>query len=178
MDSRIHNKQNLCKPVASLVFTVETSSNGVARIVWCGQSDLNASQILRPPVDEEEKSALAEAKEFLMDELEHGAMGTKQVKSNARDADIAERTLKRAKAELKVRYDKEADGSWAWSLPTKEAKGGQPSTVGPVGTLGPLGTVGPLEGENSVGTTRNGNKKSPVCRTIRARSAGLEPATF
>ena len=135
-DRRIlaHNKQNLCRPSASLVFTVETASNGVARIVWRGQSELNASQILRPPVDEEEKSALAEAKEFLMDELRDGPMAAKQVKKNARDADIAERTLKRAKAELKVGSTKEADGSWTWSLPTKEAKGGQPPTVGPVGT--------------------------------------------
>src|ERR687889_234909 len=29
-----------------------------------------------------------------------------------------------------------------------------------------------------VGTTRNGKKKFPACRVKRARSAGLEPATF
>jgi hypothetical protein len=145
-----HNKQNLSKPSASLVFTVEAASNGVARIVWRGQSELNASQILRPPVDEEEKSALAEAKEFLVDELEDGPMAAKQVKSSARDADIAERTLTRAKAALKVKSNKEADGSWTWSLPTKEAKGGQSPTVGPVGTLGPL------EGENSAFLSKEG----------------------
>jgi hypothetical protein len=143
-----HNKQNLCKPAASLVFTIATASNGAARVVWCGQSELNASQILRAPVDEEEKSALAEAKEFLQDELRDGPMGAKQVKKNARDADIAERTLKRAKAELRVRSDKEADGSWTWSLPPKEAKGGQASTVGPDGPLGPLDKDGPIDREN------------------------------
>jgi hypothetical protein len=124
-------------------------------MAW-GQSDLNASQILRPPVDEDEKSALAEAKEFLLDELKDGPMGAKQVKKNSRGADIAERTLRRAKAELRVKSDKEADGSWTWSLPTKEAKGGQPPTVGPVGTLGTLGTVGPLEGENSAFLSEEG----------------------
>jgi hypothetical protein len=143
------NKQNLCKPSSSLVFTVETAPNGAARVAWHGQSELNASQILRAPVDEEEKSALSEAKEFLLDELGDGPMAAKQVKKNAREADIAERTLKRAKADLRVRSDKEADGSWTWSLPFKEVKGGQPSSVGPVGTLGPLDEDGPLESENS-----------------------------
>ena len=143
-----HNKQNLCKPAASLVFTVETAPNGAARVVWRGQSELSASQILRAPEDEEEKSALSEAKEFLQDELKDGLMAAKQVKRNAREADIAERTLKRAKAELRVKSDKEADGSWVWSLPPKEAKGGQTSTAGPVGTLGPLDKDGLLDGEN------------------------------
>src|SRR5215210_2938193 len=29
-----HNKQNLCNPAASLVFTVESAPNGAARIAW------------------------------------------------------------------------------------------------------------------------------------------------
>lgn len=144
-----HNKQNLCKPAVSLVFAVEAApNNGAARIAWHGQSELNASQILRAPADEEEKSALSEAKEFLVDELEDGPMAAKQVKKNACEADIAERTLKRAKADLRVKSTKEGDGSWVWSLSPKEAEEGQPSSVGPVGTLGPLDEDGPLEGGN------------------------------
>ena len=157
-----HNKQNLCKPVASLAFAVETAPNRAARIAWRGQSELSASQILRPPVDEEEKSALSEAKEFLQDELRDGPMAAKQVKKNARDADIAERTLKRAKQELRVGSKKEGDGSWTWSLPSEEAKGGQPSTVGPVGPLGTLPINKPNRAENqggqaeTVGPLQNG----------------------
>ncbi len=135
-----HNKQNLGKPSASLVFTIETAPNGAARVLWCGQSELNASQILRAPIDEEEKSALSEATEFLRDELQDGPMAAKQVKKNARDADISERTLKRAKADLRVKSTKEGDGSWTWSLPPsgKEAKEGQSTNLGPLGTVGPL----------------------------------------
>ncbi len=152
-----HNKQNLGKPSASLVFTIETASNGAARVVWCGQSELNASQILRAPVDEEEKSALSEATEFLRDELQDGPMAAKQVKKNARDADISERTLKRAKADLRVKSTKEGDGSWTWSLPpgSKEAKEGQSANPGPLGTVGPLagsqGTDSPYLSEEGQG---------------------------
>jgi len=92
---------------------------------------------------------LSEAKEFLLDELRDGPMAAKQVKKNARDADIAERTLKRAKAELRVSSDRKGDGSWVWSLPLKEAKGGQPSTVGPVGPVGPLEGDGSIDNENT-----------------------------
>jgi len=143
-----HNKQNLCKPSASLVFTIETASSGAACVVWHGQSELNASQILRAPVDEEEKSALSEAKEFLLDELKDGPMTARQVKKNARDADIADRTLKRAKAELRVGSNKEADGSWTWSVPTsdKEAKEDQSFNPDPLGTVGPLAGAQGAEG--------------------------------
>jgi putative DNA primase/helicase len=132
------NKQNLCKPAASLAFTLETASNGAARIAWRGRSELSAGQILQAPADEEEKSALSEAKEFLRGELEDGPMGAKQVKKNAREADVSERTLKRAKQALRVKSEKESDGSWTWSLPIPETQGSQPSNLGPLGTVGPL----------------------------------------
>jgi hypothetical protein len=133
-----HNKQNLSKPAASLVFKVETAPNGVARIDWRGQSELSAGQILRPPADEEDKSALMEAKEFLQDELKDGPMAAKQVNKNARDAGISERTLKRAKHALRVDSAKESDGSWTWSLRAEVVEEGHSSTDGPLGTVGPL----------------------------------------
>src|SRR5215212_9582261 len=150
------NKQNLCKPAASLVFTLETAPNGAARVLWCGQSELNASQILRAPPDEEEKSALSEAKEFLLDELKDSPMAAKQVKKNAWAGDISERTLKRAKGDLVVKSTKEADGSWTWSLPAKGAKGDHAPTDGPLGTLGPLDRDGPLEDEKSLYLSEEG----------------------
>jgi hypothetical protein len=41
-------------------------------IIWKRQTRLIASQLLKPPLDEEEKSALDEAKEFLVDQLKDG----------------------------------------------------------------------------------------------------------
>jgi hypothetical protein len=66
-------------------------------------------------------------------------MAAKQVKKNAEEAGIADRTLKRAKRELGVRSEKESDGSWTWSLPDKAAERGRDSTGGILGTVGPLG---------------------------------------
>jgi hypothetical protein len=91
----------------------------MARPTWsgAGHSELSASQILEATRDEEEKSALSEAKEFLQYELRDGPVAVQQVKKNARDSDMAERTLKRAKADLRVMSTKQGDGSWVWSLP-------------------------------------------------------------
>ncbi len=71
-------------------------------------------------------------------------MAAKQVKKNAREADISERTLKRAKQELRVKSEKESDGSWTWSLPARVTEEGHVPTNGSVGTLGPLEVDGLL----------------------------------
>jgi hypothetical protein len=141
-------KSNLSLPPESLVYRVETAANGAAHIVYEGTTETKASDLLKVPVDEEEKSAFSEAKEFLLAELEDGPMAAKQVKKNAHEADISERTLRRAKDALGAVSKKEGDGSWTWSLPLKGAKGGQATTDGPLGTLGLLEKDGPLEGED------------------------------
>jgi hypothetical protein len=132
-------KNNLSLPPESLAYRIETAENGAARIVYEGVSEATAGQLLRVPVDEEEKSALTEAKEFLESELKGRRMAMKAVERNAREAGISPRTLKRAKQALGVKSVKESDGSWTWSLPEKETKEGQTPTIGPVGTVGPLG---------------------------------------
>jgi hypothetical protein len=129
-------KNNLSLPPDSLAYRIETADNGAARMVYEGVSEATAGQLLRVPADEEEKSALTEAKEFLLSELRPHPMSAKQVKKDAKEADISDRTLKRAKQALGVRSEKERDGSWTWSLPGEKAEGGQASTAG---TLGPLG---------------------------------------
>ncbi len=73
--------------------------------------------LLKAPTDEEDRSALSGAKEFLLAELTDGPMTAKQVEKSAGDAGIRERTLRRAKSMLGIRSTKEADGSWTWSLP-------------------------------------------------------------
>ncbi len=158
-------KNNLSLPPESLAYGIETAENGAARIVYRGVSEATAGQLLRVPVDEEEKSALSEAREFLLSELKGHPVSANAVKRAAREADISERTLKRAKQALGVKSEKESDGSWTWSLPDKEKQRGHPPTVGPVGLLGTLPVnklnsgqyqggqardVGPLQnGENS-----------------------------
>jgi hypothetical protein len=132
-------KNNLSLPPESLAYRIEAADNGAARIVYEGVSEATAGQLLRVPADEEEKSALTEAKEFLNSELKGRSMAMKIVERNAREAGISPRTLKRAKQAMGVKSVKESDGSWTWSLPDKATEGGQASTAGTLGTVGPLG---------------------------------------
>jgi hypothetical protein len=104
-------KNNLSLPPRSLAYGIETAQNGAARIAYRGFAEATAAQLLRVPDDEGEKSALAEAKEFLLEELRDGPMGAKQVKKSADEADISGRTLKRAKQILRIKSKKEGDRS-------------------------------------------------------------------
>jgi RecA-family ATPase len=116
-------KHNLTEPAPSLRFAITTAGNGAARVEWQGETTFGAHDLLRAPADDEEKSALSEAMDFLRDELGEGPMTANTVKENARKADITGATLKRAKQALKVKSEKEGDGSWSWHLPGKERYG-------------------------------------------------------
>jgi hypothetical protein len=123
-------KNNLSLPPRSLAYSIETAENGSARISYKGFSEATAAQLLRVPEDEEEKSALTETKEFLTSELSRTPVSAKAIKKSAREAEISERTLRRAKQILGVRSEKESHGSWTWS-----PKGTTPPTLA---TLAPL----------------------------------------
>jgi hypothetical protein len=119
-------KSNLGPPASSLAFTLSQAANGAVGVEWKGVTSLSAAALLAAPVDPEERSALDEAKEFLCDVLGDGPRWSKAVTKEAREARISEITLKRAKSELGVRSEKEAEGSWSWRLPeSKGIKGGQ-----------------------------------------------------
>lgn len=115
-------KNNLAKPAPSLAFVLTEAANGAVRVEWKGETNHNADALLAAPVDAEERSAVDEAAEFLRDALGRGPVWSKQVKKEAREADIAEKTLFRAKKALGVRSVKEGDGSWSWSLPNEAAR--------------------------------------------------------
>ncbi len=75
----------------------------------------------RPGPEPEERDAAAA---WLGEMLEVGEVEVQQLRTEARKAGIAWRTLQRAKTSLKVRSHKSAySGAWVWRLP----KGGQPS---------------------------------------------------
>ena len=101
-------KSNLSEPPDSLAYRVVQAPNGAARVEWAGRSEHKAAALLAMPADEEDRSALAEAKEFLRDVLRDGPVWSKQVKKEAHAADIADATLRRAKAALRINSEKEA----------------------------------------------------------------------
>ena len=122
------SKANLSAPVPALGYRqlqvvlpepdefrrpIETS-----RIEWLGATEHTAASLNATPADPAEKSALDDAKDFLLDLLEPGPVEAKQGQKKARDAGISERTLGRAKASLSVRSTKREfqPGAWEWSL--------------------------------------------------------------
>jgi hypothetical protein len=132
------NKHNLSSAAPSLVFSLETAPNGAARVAWGGTSELSASDILKEPADSEQRSALFEAKGFLLTELADGPVAAERVKKDARGAGVSERTLKRAKRTLGVESKKGGDGCWTWILPSKGGEEGQAPSPGPLGLVGTL----------------------------------------
>ena len=166
------NKHNLSKAASSLVFHVGTSTNGAARVVWGGTSNLSAGDILREPADPEQRSALSEAMEFLLKELADGRVAAELVKKDARAAGVSERTLKRAKRALGVGSEKEGDGTWSWVPPNEGAEGGQDPTPGTLGTVGPLGKDATLQRAQPAYLTEGGQGGQEGQRARRDQALG------
>lgn len=89
-------------------------------IAW-GQSVAGtARELLNEPAGEDESAgpALSGATDFLLEALKDGPTPTKTLQSEARDAGVAWRTVRRASDALGVVKHKSGfDGGWYWSLP-------------------------------------------------------------
>jgi hypothetical protein len=66
------------------------------------------------------QTAKREAKEFLLERLEAGPVPADDLLAEAKQNDIAQRTLYRAKGDLKIKSKHQGgtDGEWFWALPT------------------------------------------------------------
>jgi len=119
-------KSNLGKIPESLSFHIE-GNDGASKIAWGGTSNHTADKLLSIPASEEERSAIDEAKAFLLDLLSKGSVKVKQIKSFAQGAGISEKTLHRAKRLLSIKTDKAGfSEGWFWTLPKEELpQGGQ-----------------------------------------------------
>jgi AAA domain len=89
-------------------------------IVWHPQHvEITANEAMQAATGQ---TAKREAREFLLERLEAGAMKQEDVIDEAKQEDIAEKTLRRAKKELGIKSRKERgkmDGAWFWELPPK-----------------------------------------------------------
>lgn len=91
-----------------------------ARIVDAGESAHGASHLLAN--SGEDRTAIEEAVEFLRVELADDVMTSKAVQAAARDAQITERTLRRAAERVGVVKEKTGygrEGAWHWRLPNE-----------------------------------------------------------
>lgn len=89
-------------------------------VAWGKAVDGTARELLTDPVeqpeDEEESGARDSAEDFLKELLKDGPSPTKHVESQAKEAGIAWRTVRRASDTLSVKKQK-SNGSYYWSLP-------------------------------------------------------------
>src|SRR5215203_5905023 len=151
-------KHNLSMPPESLSYQITSAPNNpdAAVIAYKGVTEMNARDILKPQVAEE-RPALEEAKDFLLEALETGKKPADDLKKDADAAGISVSTLKRAKKVLGVEAKKEG-AVWYWHPPKPEGgddpSGGGDEFVGrrgsgsELGPLGPLGTLHSSQGEN------------------------------
>ena len=105
----------------SLSYRIVTSAvHDTARVEWKGVTDHDANCLAAGGVSPHEKSVLDEAVEFLRDELGRGPVMAQQVFKDAREAGVAEITLRRAKTTLRVRSGRHGTEGWAWRLPDED----------------------------------------------------------
>jgi hypothetical protein len=116
----VPQKSNLSKKAPSLAYTIVTAENGAARIEWKGTVDLNADELLNVNKTEE-----ARAKAWIADKLKDGPVLSTELEAAAKEANISESTLKRAKKKLPAVSKKDGpNDEWRWHL-VQEVQEGQ-----------------------------------------------------
>jgi AAA domain len=130
-------KNNLAVHPKGLIYTLEEADNGAVRVIWAGESEYSASELLQP-VRVDRADARREAEDFLAALLSDGPVPKEIVEEVARAANISPGTLRRAKTSLGVIAERENEvggergaGRWVWKLPAKEetGRGVQPHDV-------------------------------------------------
>ena len=119
---------NLAKRAPSLAYRIEgqvidgpDGSIETSRLVCLGESDAHADELLAAVASTEERMDRDAAVDFLRSELENGPRPVKEVRAAAKDAGISDRTLDRAKSQLRVKSERVGEhgrggGHWEWSI--------------------------------------------------------------
>jgi hypothetical protein len=117
------SKSNLGPTPPTLAYRLTGCDNGAARVDWDGVSSHTAQTMVQQDRDHD-GGALGEAVRFLEEALADGPALGRIVKQRARDHDISEATLRRAREQLKVIWEKAKtqDGAYTWALPPKEGE--------------------------------------------------------
>jgi hypothetical protein len=122
-------KSNLAKMPDALAYRlVDDERYSCARVVWDGASRHTAADLVRPPVDEDQAPALAEAVRVLEEILSDGPLAAGNVKKMAAQAGVKERTLDRARLVLGVTARRKGFGQGAhyeWSMPANPSQHGE-----------------------------------------------------
>ena len=126
-------------------------------IQWGESVEGTAQEILSKAEEstEEDRSALQEAKDYLIETLSGGALSVSEINEGAELNSISERTLKRAKIALGIKHKKKGL-VWFWSLPE------QVSQTAPTENLGSLGAHGSLDGSSVNDDSRSTRPTEPT----------------
>ena len=112
-------KNNLSRSAPAWLFSIESRSGGTSGIKWNRHVDIDADQLLG---GDDKVTKLEEAMAFLWDRLGDGQeVPVKELEEDAEAVGIKSKTLKRARAELRVQKKKDGfgkDGSWSVYIPS------------------------------------------------------------
>jgi hypothetical protein len=121
-------KNNIGNDKSGLAFAIESaqvkSTAGLietSRIAW--EPDpvtVTADEAMQPQGDPEERSAMDDARQFLLDLLADGPVRAGTIKADANGAGFNWRTIQRAADRLNIERHKDGmRGGWTWKLPPK-----------------------------------------------------------
>lgn len=149
------SKTNYREPDHGFAFTIVSDEHYDCGVVaGMTRSDVSAESLVAASSTGEEKTERAEAREFVFAALAAGRMDTDALLKMTRAAGLSDRTVKRARSDLKVVASQRQDSStgrvigWELRLPdgTFDPREPHRSTSGPpvdpFGSVGPVGTVG------------------------------------
>ncbi len=124
----VHIKSN----VGRIGHTLGYSIDGQGRFSWTGESAITAADLLAAPAIPGDRK-LAEASQWLAEQLRYGSREQKEIRQAAETAGISYATFRRAKDALQVRsYKAGMSGPWLWALPEgahDTAEGAQENSV-------------------------------------------------
>lgn len=104
-------KNSLAPLAASIAFTIEENS----KVQWVDYKNISADELL-----ESSNSKYSVAQKFLLVVLADSSISCKEILALAKEKDICERTLRKAKKELKIKSKKKKN-EWVWELPIDDS---------------------------------------------------------
>lgn len=121
----VSTKSNLGPPPPALAYRI-VGVEDTSRVQWEGATEHTAAGLLALPDTEDQRTARAEAEDFLTELLANGPMLSIDLLKEAKAAGIAEATLRRAKKTLDVDVYRQGgiggEGRWLWELNAKVIK--------------------------------------------------------
>ena len=108
----VHQKSNLTPSGPAQTFGIDPATG----FFWAGETDATADEVVNGVGRTNNGNKVDEAKSFIMNVLQNGAVLSADILQMAAVRGIAEKTLQRAKSELCV-CSRKINGVWYWELP-------------------------------------------------------------